>query len=237
MVFRPFRAHTKSAKLFDCAPVRPNFFFSRGCHIVILISVFSIYAFKCTFWGIFGFSSLTSNIKRPQNKGVFCTLLGALFFFWCSNFHLTKPQVFWWFRSDSVLGHSMSVAILESTWDRILSLTSWFPLSLAKPLSSKSFFAFFPFLASIILLIFLLLFLLLLLLVIILLLLLLLLLLFSPPFLPSYRWLQNGYISNSKTLKSVSVSASVTVMNSQTIKVGICNPENRQITDMVTDLP
>ena len=47
-----------------------------------------------------------------------------------------------------------------------------------------------------------------------------------------YRWLQN-----SKTLKSVSVSASVTVINSQTIKVGICNPENRQITDMVTDLP
>ena len=52
-----------------------------------------------------------------------------------------------------------------------------------------------------------------------------------------YRWLQNGYISNSKTLKSVSVSASVTVINSQTIKVGICNPENRQITDMVKDLP
>ena len=40
-----------------------------------------------------------------------------------------------------------------------------------------------------------------------------------------YRWLQNGYISNSKTLKSGSVSASVTVINSQTIKVGICNPE------------
>ena len=52
-----------------------------------------------------------------------------------------------------------------------------------------------------------------------------------------YRWLQNGYISNSKTLKSVFVSASVTVINSQTIKVGICNPENRQITNMVTNLP
>ena len=53
----------------------------------------------------------------------------------------------------------------------------------------------------------------------------------------NYRWLQNGYISNSKTLKSVSVSASVAVINSHTIKVGICNPEKRQITDMVTDLP
>ena len=54
---------------------------------------------------------------------------------------------------------------------------------------------------------------------------------------PLYRALRNGYISNSKTLKSVSVSASVTVNNSQTIKVCICNPENRQTTDMVTDIP
>ena len=52
-----------------------------------------------------------------------------------------------------------------------------------------------------------------------------------------YRLLQNAYISNSKTLKSVSASASVTVINSQTVTVCICNPENRQITDMVTDLP
>ena len=52
-----------------------------------------------------------------------------------------------------------------------------------------------------------------------------------------WHWLQNAYISNSKTLKSVSVSASVTITNSQTIKVCICNPENRQITDMVTDIP
>ena len=56
----------------------------------------------------------------------------------------------------------------------------------------------------------------------------------------------NDYISNSKTLKSVSVRASVTIINSQTIKVCICNPENRQITDyrlpvinadLVTDFP
>ena len=52
-----------------------------------------------------------------------------------------------------------------------------------------------------------------------------------------YRWLLNAYISNSKTLKSVSVSASVTVIYSQTIEVCICNPENCQITDMVTDIP
>ena len=52
-----------------------------------------------------------------------------------------------------------------------------------------------------------------------------------------YRLLRNAYISNSKTLKSVSASASVTVINSQTIKVCICNPENREITDLVTDIP
>ena len=65
---------------------------------------------------------------------------------------------------------------------------------------------------------------------------------------PFYRWLQNGYISNSKTLKSVSVSVSVTVINSQTIKVCICNPEKTPNyrhgyrlpvinTDLVTDFP
>ena len=40
-----------------------------------------------------------------------------------------------------------------------------------------------------------------------------------------------------KNLKSVSVPASVTVITTQTIKVCICNPENRQITDMVADFP
>ena len=54
---------------------------------------------------------------------------------------------------------------------------------------------------------------------------------------PQRPLVANGYISNLKTLKSVSVSASVTVINSQTIKVGIRKPENRQITDIATDLP
>ena len=50
-----------------------------------------------------------------------------------------------------------------------------------------------------------------------------------------YRALRHAYISNSKTLKSVSVSASVTLINSEPIKVCICNPESHQITDIVTD--
>ena len=54
---------------------------------------------------------------------------------------------------------------------------------------------------------------------------------------PSAETCPWDYISNSKTLKSVSASASVTIINSQTIKVYICNPENRQITDMVADIP
>ena len=53
----------------------------------------------------------------------------------------------------------------------------------------------------------------------------------------NYRASHNYYISNSKTLKSVSVSASVTVINSQTIKVGICNLIRHLITNPVTDIP
>ena len=51
------------------------------------------------------------------------------------------------------------------------------------------------------------------------------------------RVLQNCYISNSKTFESVSVTASVTTIKSETTKVGICHPEPPPLTDMVTDLP
>ena len=51
-----------------------------------------------------------------------------------------------------------------------------------------------------------------------------------------YRALWNAYISNSKNFLSVSVMASATIINSEK-QVGICNPENPLITDMVTDLP
>ena len=53
----------------------------------------------------------------------------------------------------------------------------------------------------------------------------------------TYRLLQNAYISNSKTLKSVSVSASVTVIIPKQLKSVSVTLQNRHITDMVTDLP
>ena len=52
---------------------------------------------------------------------------------------------------------------------------------------------------------------------------------------PKHRWLQNDYISSSRTLKSVSVSASVAVINSQTIRVCICNLIKHLMTDLATD--
>ena len=53
----------------------------------------------------------------------------------------------------------------------------------------------------------------------------------------TYRALRNGYISNSKTFESVSVTASVTVINSEKTKVGICSLTKHLITDKITDFP